>query len=115
MSGRMTPTPPEPLAVIDLSSDMVVKLRLKVVAETVWAEAGATWRAMPASTAVMATDAVPSVLTLFEISMLFPFNTSDEVEQLKCEPTTSRTWAVASANKASEWLSGLLRRTKPYA
>ncbi len=27
--------PPEPLAVIDLSSDMVVKLRLNVVAETV--------------------------------------------------------------------------------
>ena len=69
VSGRMTPTPPEPLAVIDLSSDMVVKLRLKVVAETVWAEAGATWRAMPASSAVMATDAVPSVLTRFEISM----------------------------------------------
>ena len=35
VSGRMAPTPPEPLAVIDLSSDMVEKLRLNVVAETV--------------------------------------------------------------------------------
>ena len=81
--------PPVPLAVMDLSSDMVVKLRLKVVAETVWAEAGADLAGHARKYRRDGDRRSPSVLTFFEISMLFPFATSDEVEQLEVsEPTT---------------------------
>ena len=64
--------PPEPLAVMDLSSDMVVKLRLNVEAETVAADADAvpTWPAMAES--VRTTDADAIHLAFFEISICSP-------------------------------------------
>ena len=62
--------PPEPLAVIDLSSDMVEKLRLNVVAETVAADAVPTWPAK--ALRVRTTDAEAINLAFFEISILSP-------------------------------------------
>ncbi len=62
--------PPEPLAVMDLSSDMVVKFRLNVVAETVAADAVPTWPATAES--VRTTDADAIHLAFFEISICSP-------------------------------------------